>query len=754
MKKIIFALFFLCVLAAGTFAQQYDPESDFTVAVISNGSAVRITGYVGKNTVVRIPPRIRNLPVTEIGERAFREKGLTSVTIPSGVILIGDLAFLSNRLVGVTIPNTVTSIKPAAFANNSLTSVVISNSVREISAEAFGANNISEITIGANVRIGEDAFGNGFEEFYSANGRIAKTYKRNGGYWCDFYENGFAAIATNNGRSAQIVGYSGTNTNFQIPSQINNLPVTAIGESAFARKRLTGVVIPNSVTSIGANAFYGNGLATITIGPNITLGDLAFGNFTDLYTATGRKAGTYTFNKDNNYWYEFIENNYAGVISSNRSVIITAYSGTGGALQIPSQLRNMPVTRIWDFVFQNKGITSATIPNSIISIGESAFTRNSLSSVIILSSQITIHGTAFDHNSNIKFIDFRRLEGPNPKQAALELGSAVFREIQILRILGDTEAVSRHEAVLQLITGRGSATRTEIEKFYRDNIHGQIPPIADFRTGLEKGYDPNGFKVDKSSNLDMWFCGTMYMEIVINRFLGNTAVVTKYENWLKTVCDKNNVTRAEVEQFYRNNVRALIAAVADEEFNKVSFMLDRHNATLKRNPQNGQFVLSYRGVNTNNETRAVTGNSVDALVSEMRNGTNKADFTSADLNTVRAQAVLIPAVVYDNYKASGRGDGLSVLKEALTNFYIQPTNANYNVILGIYAKNRVLELSNAGSSAFPRNVIDALVTVLSNLNSGLAEKVTNNMQRVNIRETANALTGERYQVFSIPYTPR
>jgi hypothetical protein len=89
---------------------------------------------------------------------------------------------------------------------------------------------------------------------------------------------------------------------------------------------------------------------------------------------------------------------------------------------------------------------------------------------------------------------------------------------------------------------------------------------ADYQTGLAKGYDPGRFAVDKSSKADMWFCGAMYMEIAVNRFLGKSDVVTKYENWLKTACDKNSVSRAEVETFYRQNIGGLIAEVVDKYY--------------------------------------------------------------------------------------------------------------------------------------------------------------------------------------------
>jgi hypothetical protein len=67
----------------------------------------------------------------------------------------------------------------------------------------------------------------------------------------------------------------------------------------------------------------------------------------------------------------------------------------------------------------------------------------------------------------------------NARQADQKLGAAVFQEIQILRFLGDTAAVNRHEAVLQFITGRGNATRAEIEAFYRNNVRGLIAGVVD-----------------------------------------------------------------------------------------------------------------------------------------------------------------------------------------------------------------------------------------------------------------------------------
>jgi len=101
----------------------FDDEKDFTVETINDGGAVRIIRYTGKNTELRIPPRIGNIPVTEIGERAFMKKGLVSVVIPESVIFIGNMAFAENQIISVSIGANVYITNNAfdSSGNNSFT---------------------------------------------------------------------------------------------------------------------------------------------------------------------------------------------------------------------------------------------------------------------------------------------------------------------------------------------------------------------------------------------------------------------------------------------------------------------------------------------------------------------------------------------------------------------------------------------------------------------------------------------------------
>jgi hypothetical protein len=110
MKKITLLLTAVFVLSAATiYAQQYDPESDFNVYP-QDGRSVRITGYRGDKWTIRIPPRIRDLPVTHIGDGAFKGRNLISVIIPNSVTTIGEEAFANTQLSSITISNSVTRV--------------------------------------------------------------------------------------------------------------------------------------------------------------------------------------------------------------------------------------------------------------------------------------------------------------------------------------------------------------------------------------------------------------------------------------------------------------------------------------------------------------------------------------------------------------------------------------------------------------------------------------------------------------------
>ena len=188
--------------------------------------------------------------VKSIGNRAFYEcKSLQSITIPNSVKSIGDGAFREcDSLQSITIPNSVTSIGEGAFSTCvSLQSVTIPNSVRNIGNHAFFGCNIC---------------------FFICN----STYFQNDDV-CLFNKDKTAIVS----RIKDCVNYI-------IPNS-----VTSIGYEAFSRcTSLQCVTIPNSVKSIGIGAFSGcESLQSVTIPNSVTsIGDGAFSRCESLQSIT------------------------------------------------------------------------------------------------------------------------------------------------------------------------------------------------------------------------------------------------------------------------------------------------------------------------------------------------------------------------------------------------------------------------------------------------------------------------------------
>ena len=188
-------------------------------------------------TSVKIPNN-----VTSIGSFAFHEcSGMTSINIPNQVTSIEQFTFTNCRsLSSITIPNSVTSIGPYAFAwCTSLTSLTLSNNVESIMDNAFrGDSSLISLTIPSKVSfIGPYAF----QECYGLTSMVVETGNKN----YDSRENCNAIIET--ATNTLLAGCQNT----VIPNS-----VTSIGENAFYFcLTLTSIVIPSSVKSIGKRAF-------------------------------------------------------------------------------------------------------------------------------------------------------------------------------------------------------------------------------------------------------------------------------------------------------------------------------------------------------------------------------------------------------------------------------------------------------------------------------------------------------------------
>jgi hypothetical protein len=138
------------------------PAADFTVTLTNDGEGVVITGYTGAAKAVKIPAIIQEMPVREIGEKAFSQNSdITSVVIPEGVTVIREAAFVGMMdLESVVIPDSVTEIESMAFSVClSLASVTLPKGLTTLGDYAFSSSNITSITLPSTLtRIEDETF--------------------------------------------------------------------------------------------------------------------------------------------------------------------------------------------------------------------------------------------------------------------------------------------------------------------------------------------------------------------------------------------------------------------------------------------------------------------------------------------------------------------------------------------------------------------------------------------------------------------
>lgn len=343
---------------------------------------------------ITIPTTLGGYPVVEVDSYALSSKSLTSITIEHAINL-DDNCFSSNSGVsvtldanvttsvsssvppfegcsigsGLTITSNVTSIPNYLFHNSGLTSVILPISITTIGYYAFSNNSITSIDLDSVMNLDDNCFANnsGIDVTLDANVTTSVSSSSPPFEGCSI---GTGITITSNVTTIPNYLFSDCGlTSLSLPSSI-----ISVGYGSFQSNSLTSLTLPLSLTSIGYRAFYNNSITEIDIDHVMNLDDECF---------------AYNTGIDVN-----LDANVTTSVSSGSPPFEGCSIGTG--LTITSNVTTIP-----NYLFYTCGLTSLSLPSSIVDIGYYVFANNSISAVT-LSSAMDLDDNCFANNSGIE----------------------------------------------------------------------------------------------------------------------------------------------------------------------------------------------------------------------------------------------------------------------------------------------------------------------------------------------------------------
>ncbi|GAA4106165.1 leucine-rich repeat domain-containing protein [Aquimarina addita] len=338
MKKLILvcALLFNSLLFAQDFTVN---DIEYTITFTNT---VELSNYKGTSTTVTIPTTVTydsvTFSVTSIGNEAFLDKNLISVTIPDSITTIGDYAFSNNNKLTNVISE---SLDPATLADT-----------------IFGDHSSINLSIPSNT-----------EETYQTAGWTGfdTILLFNLTFIVDDIQ--YTITSLTDQTTVEVSDYTGISTTVAIPTTVtyNNISftVTTIGHAAFAQKGLTSVTIPDTVTTIRDYAFAENDLISIAFPNGVKyIGFDAFWN-NDLTSVTIPDSITTIIGG------AFADNQLTSVTIPDSVTSIGDYAFFGNNLTSVTSESLNPTT-LANNVFDNRSVIDLSIPEGTILTYETA----------------------------------------------------------------------------------------------------------------------------------------------------------------------------------------------------------------------------------------------------------------------------------------------------------------------------------------------------------------------------------------------
>ena len=538
---------------------EYTVTAQYTLTdndVVVTGGIIESCSYDFAIKDIIIPSTLDGQTVTGIADRpsinlgVFYNKGITSLALPSTLTSIGNCAFNTNEITSLDVSSCtdLTTIGGSAFYYNSITSLNFSNCTNLISIgeAAFIWNDISSLnlTIPTLESIGESAFSH--NELITLNLSSCTALVSIGAN--AFYDNHDAS-------------YSTYLTNFDLPTPNITGYILDYWEDGSSNQYLGGATVSDLATSYTANLIEAyNVTFTITDGTDPISG--ATVSLSGYGTVLSNASGVATFSgvvPASNISYSVsassysTENSTVSVVNANVNKTVTlsfltTYTltdadvvVTDGVIQscsydfaikniiIPGTLDGQTVVGIKDVnintdgIFYNKGITSVVFPESLNSIGNSAFSYNLITNVDLSAC------TALSSIGNYAFY-VNSIFSINLPNSLNHMGIAAFNNNQINTVNGIYS-----NGIFYALNDDGSEDNTTIISYAGASDDVIIPSQVEV-------VEDNGFYGNYLTSVDLSACTNLTF-IGQNAFRANSLTSIDLSNCTSLVTIKNSAFR-------------------------------------------------------------------------------------------------------------------------------------------------------------------------------------------------------------------
>ena len=361
--------------------------------------------------------------VKTIGEGAFTNcSNLRSVSLGGGLTSIGVQAFVLTNITSIAIPDSVETIGRIAFTRcDSLVSVSIGSGIESIGESAFAeCGQLSSITLPDKaISYGDYVFQKcqslkGTAFLPSAMKEIPKGIFNKAGILSITWPSGVTSIGESAFADCKI-------TQAHIPSTVKtisraafaecaelteaSLPtgLTSVGISLFAGcSKLSALVLPDDMTEIPEFMFNGTAIRTLALPDHVTkLKDYAFKDCASLVSVDLNKVQSLGYGA----FY-----GCSKLQSIDIPATITALQpytfGECAALSSVT-IRAQNLSMMGEFLFSGcKSLTSYTLPTSVNTVSYGMFTRSGLKSITLHEGVTEIDDCAFQEAAALATVDF------------------------------------------------------------------------------------------------------------------------------------------------------------------------------------------------------------------------------------------------------------------------------------------------------------------------------------------------------------